>query len=113
MWSNEMPISFIHQNNTQASDFRYVYSNTVSVQFMGSEGILTFPVVRNPANPNDGAEEQIAVGMTVAGLKALAYTLSRVTQNYEKATGSEIPLSSDLIKATDDAIASTITKKET
>ena len=38
---------------------------------MAKEAILTFGIVRNPVNPNDGAEEQVAVAMTRVSLKGI------------------------------------------
>ena len=107
-----MPVSFVHPNNTRATDFRYVYSNTTSLQFMGQEAVLTFAVVRNPSNVNDGAEEQVAVGMTASNLKALAYTVNRIIEHFEKSAGAEIPVSGDLVKAADTAIAAAVIVKK-
>ncbi|HTR11793.1 MAG TPA: hypothetical protein VMI72_00715, partial [Roseiarcus sp.] len=101
-----MPISFIHQNNTRSREFRFVFSDTTAIQFMGNQAILTFGVVRNPANPDDGAEEQIAVAMTSVGLKSLSYSLNRIIDNFEKTTGSVIPLPDSLIQTIDQAIES-------
>jgi len=97
-------ISFLHPNNTRADGFRFVFSDTASVQFMGSQAILTFGITRNPANPGgDGAEEQVAVAMTGVSLKALGYTIGRLVDNFEKSSGS-IPLPDGLEQMLDLAI---------
>jgi len=105
-----MPISFVHPNNTRAEGFRYVYANTVGVQFMGPDGILTFSVFRNPADDKEGAEEQVAIGMNAPAIKALAITLSRVIENFEKAAGSEIPTNPELTASLDKMVVQPVKK---
>ena len=101
-----MPISSLHPNNTRSSDFRFVFSDVAGVQFNGIQGISTFGIVRNPSDPiAGGAEEQVAVGMTAMSLKALSYSLSRLVDNFEKTTGTEIALADEMVRIMDEAIA--------
>ena len=100
-----MPISFLHENNTRSSEFRFVFSDTPTIQFMGSQAILTFGILRNPANPNDGAEEQVAVVMTGVGLKALSYSMNRIIESFETTSGSVIPVPDQLVQMVDKIIA--------
>lgn len=96
-----MPVSFIDKNNTRSSDFRVVYTDTLSINFNGAQGILTFSIQHNPNNTADGAEEQVAVAMTGVTLKAISYTLSMAVENFEKMSGTEIhldPLTKDAVE---------------
>lgn len=99
-----IPISFLHPNNTRASNFRVVFSDTTALQFLGHQAMLTFGIIRNPANPGDGAEEQVAVAMTGSSLKALVYTAGRIIEHFEKTSGQVIPIPDDLKQMTDRAI---------
>jgi hypothetical protein len=98
------PISILHPNNTRASAFHVVFSDSTGLQFMGAHAMLTFSILRNPANLGDGAEEQVAVAMTGHALKALVYTAGRVIDHFEKTSGQVISLPDGLEQMTDRAI---------
>ena len=79
---------------------------------MGPEGVITFSVVHEPGKPDEGAEEQVAIGMTAGNLKAFLYTANRIIEHFEKLTGVEIPIGEDVVRATDKAIASSTVQKK-
>jgi hypothetical protein len=106
-----MPVSFLDPNNTRAGYFRVVFANVTGFQFSGSEGVLTFGILRNMANASDGAEEQVAVAMSPINLKALSYSLTRIIESFEKASGVEIPVAPELAVAIDRSIDAAKPKK--
>jgi hypothetical protein len=100
-----MTISHLHPKNTRSSDFRFVFSDTSGVQFAVNQAIVTFSIQHNPADLTEGAEEQVAVAMTGVALKALAYSVNRIIDHYEKTSGAVIPLPDGISETMDKAVA--------
>ena len=100
----KMPVSFLHPNNTRSEFFRYLFANVTSLQFTGPEAIITFGVARNAGSPNDGTEEQIAVGMGVNTLKALVYSANRIIESYEHHNNLKVPIEPSLVSDVDRVI---------
>jgi hypothetical protein len=80
--------------HTQAKDFRYVYSNTFSMQFSGSDLCLRFGIGHDAADQNKGMQEQVAVFMTSPAMKVLYLSLGAIIENFEKTSGAEIQVPS-------------------
>jgi len=97
--------------STQSKDFRFVYSNTIGLQFNGSELILRFSILNELSNPAAGHVEQVAVAMSAANMKALWQTLDAVIKHHEKVTGAPIPVSPQIQQVIDKAIAAAASKK--
>lgn len=96
---------------TQAKDYRVVYTNTVSMQFNGSELILKFAILNDLGNAANGHVEQIGVAMNSANMKALSQTLGAMIAHHEKLTGMEIPVNPKVKESIDKLIAEASKKK--
>jgi hypothetical protein len=52
----------------------------------------------------DGAEEQVAVAMTGITLKSLSYSLNKIIENFEKRSGTDIPIPPEVTAAIERAL---------
>ena len=94
----------LHPSDTKASYYKIMHANTTRLLLMEDEGVIAFGVYHNPSCVDDGAEIQVAVGMTVHALKALVYSASRLIERLEEATGKTIVIDESLMRVTDEAI---------
>jgi hypothetical protein len=97
-------------NSAQSKDFRIVYSNTIGLQFNGSELIVKFSIMNDLSNPAAGHVEQVGVAMTVVNMKALTQALDAMIKHHENITGAPIVINPQVQQTIDKAIAAA-TKK--
>jgi hypothetical protein len=78
--------------NSRTNDFRYVFSNTFRIQFTPNEMTVGFAISEDPLNANDSLLEQVAVIITPSGAKLLGRLLSTTIADYERETGTVVPI---------------------
>jgi hypothetical protein len=80
---------------TTPHHYRTFFTNTLSLQFTGSEIIIKCAILKDPANPKDGVDEQCGIAMSPATAKALMLTLKTIIDQVELG-GLQIPVSTEL-----------------
>lgn len=82
----------------RATDFRWVFADTIGFTFSENDGRLIFGMAEEPRNA-ETACEQVGVVMTPRTLKALGTIVSATLDHYEKTTGSIIPIDEGFLAA--------------
>lgn len=109
-----MPADILSPKNTKAPDFRTFYANAMGVLFSGSDLILRFGIMKNPADHDAGLEEQVAVAMTPSTAKALSLALQKIIEKFETTNNTIIPISPETeaaVKKITDAEPAPLAKK--
>jgi arginine decarboxylase-like protein len=75
--------------------YRTFFTNTLSLQFTGSEIIIKCAILKDPANPKGGVDEQCGIAMSPNTAKALMLTLKTIVDQAELG-GLQIPVSTEL-----------------
>jgi Protein of unknown function (DUF3467) len=91
--------------NTRSQDFRYVFANTFGITFGPQEVQVVFGIQSEPGTDSVTMEEQVGIIYTHVAAKLLAESLLHMIDNFEKATGSIVPLDQSKIDALDEMLA--------
>ncbi len=76
----------------RSKDFRYIYANSVKLQFNGSELMLGIGVKENQAESDNDFYEEVTIILSAASAKLWGQMISRVISSSEKATGVQIDI---------------------
>lgn len=79
----------------RSSDFRFIFTNVLGVQFSDNDLRLLFAI--DEGDGVDSAFEQMGVAMTHKTAKLLGHMLVEIIASYEARTGVAVPLDADKI----------------
>ncbi len=78
--------------NTRSQDFRHVFANAFGLTFGPTEVQILCGIQNKPGTDDATMEQQVGLIMSPAGAKLLATMLITVIENFEKSSGTVVPL---------------------
>lgn len=91
------------KNNQKSKDFRFVYANGLAIQF-GNEVMMLFGIREDQSVSGEDMLEEVGIVMTPMTAKALAISLSKTIDHFERSNNVQIPVDASKMGSIDEML---------